>query len=510
MTSTARAQLDDQTSLNDRTLGWLRFIWDKATTADDWTDEGEPHPWWDRYGTPPMCAFPRFDLAEMAYALPIMMESTPAWREAYLRIADELLWRFNSFWGGIDWNTLVGPDPNVDRYSPEWLCCAPESLRGRYPLPGWTGNGIEPWGLQPDPIGADGNLFYRGWLNLTLGIRRYLSGEETEHRPFEVTGYRNRRFEWTHSRVAHLLSHQFAERPQGPHCENTKIWPVCLTAAGLGLYLYDQLLGTDLHAPFPRWVEFAREHYMGLKPNGDLDWFAFYYDPIAEQVGTLHEPFNAMVLLTMLHPQERAWGTQLYELCMRAIGFSDPHLPVVQIARDQRMVITGLVMAREVGDTHTEQRLREIVENEFEPRFFGPENDRFGYWFGYDEPWPRGTLNATIMMADAGAPGAWYRVFNEPLTAVHAQPTVSGVDYPTLGIRRARNDMAARVLEVATTAATPSQRGTPTTFTVDRLPDPSAVSITLDGQDHPHWRVTGADSVSVELDVDVHQLRLWF
>jgi hypothetical protein len=510
MTSTFNTHLSDGALLSDRTLGWLRFIWDKATTADDWSDEGEPLPWWDRYGTPPMCAFPRFDLAETAYALPIMMESTPAWREVYVRIADELLWRFTTFWGGIDWITLVGPDPNVDRYPPEWLCCAPESLRGRYPLPGWTGNGIEPWGLQPDPIGADGNLFYRGWLNLTLGIRRYLSGEQTEHRPFQVTGYQNRQFEWTHSRIAHLLSHQFTDRPQGPHCENTKIWPVCLSAAGLGLYLYDQLLGTDLHAPFPRWARFAREHFMGLKPNGDLDWFAFCYDPIEGKVASLHEPYNAMVLLTMLYPQEREWATQLYELCMRAIGFSDLYKPVVQIARDHRMLITGLVMAREVGDSHTEQRLREIVENECEPRFFGPENDRFGYWFGIDDPWPRGTLNATIMMADAGAPGAWSRVFNEPLTSVHSEPTVSGVDYPTLGIRRARNDMAARVLDVETTAGSPSRRGTPTTFTIDRLPDPGAATMTLDGHDHPFWRVTGPDSIAVDLDVAAHHLRLTF
>jgi len=32
--------------LDDRARGWLRFIWDKATTQDDWSVNGEPHPWW--------------------------------------------------------------------------------------------------------------------------------------------------------------------------------------------------------------------------------------------------------------------------------------------------------------------------------------------------------------------------------------------------------------------------------------------------------------------------------
>src|ERR1700730_14429331 len=45
MTVTHTMQADTSTAtegLNDRSLGWLRFLWDKATTEDDWTDQGEP------------------------------------------------------------------------------------------------------------------------------------------------------------------------------------------------------------------------------------------------------------------------------------------------------------------------------------------------------------------------------------------------------------------------------------------------------------------------------------
>jgi hypothetical protein len=183
---------------------------------------------------------------------------------------------------------------------------------------------------------------------------------------------------------------------------------------------------------------------------------------------------------------------------------------VVQIGKDPRMVVTALMMARELGDSHTEKRLREIVENNFQPQFFGAENDRFGYWFGLDEPWPRGQLNAMLMMAESGEPGAWWRVFNQPLTGVHAEPTLRGVDYPHLGVRRARNDMHRRVLEVTTSAATPSRRGTPTTVTLDQLPDPANISVSLDGRDHPHWRRTGQNHVQLDLDVDDHQLLIRF
>ena len=68
----------DVTELNARARGWLRHLWDKATTPDDWSSSGEPHEWWDRDSSAPMCAFPRFDLGESAYALPLMCEVTPA------------------------------------------------------------------------------------------------------------------------------------------------------------------------------------------------------------------------------------------------------------------------------------------------------------------------------------------------------------------------------------------------------------------------------------------------
>ena len=33
------------TALNARARGWLRHLWDKATTPDDWSSSGTPHEW---------------------------------------------------------------------------------------------------------------------------------------------------------------------------------------------------------------------------------------------------------------------------------------------------------------------------------------------------------------------------------------------------------------------------------------------------------------------------------
>jgi hypothetical protein len=499
--------------LSDRALGWLRYIWEKATTPDDWSDRGEPHPWWDRYCQPPICSYPRFDLQYMAYVLPVMIEATPAWREVYLRIADELVRRYTSFWGAVDWITLIGPDPGVDRYPPEFFSLIPEKLRGRYAPPGWTGNGIEPWGLQPDPVGADGNLFYRGWLGLLLGMRRYVSGKADEDEPFDVTGYRNRQFTWTHARIARLISAQMAARPQGPHCENTKIWPLCVTAAGLGLKLYDALLATTLHAPFPRWVEYCRKHYMEVDRDNNLVWFALYYDPIEQRAETFPHKVTARSALIVLHylfPQDRAFAEQLYTLSMRSLGWSDPRRPVVQLGGDSLHLASALFMARELGDSTTEGRLREIAETKYEPHYFGAENDRFAFGLGIDSEWPRGQVNSILMLSECSAVGAWWRVFNEPKLKIHNEPTVCDVDYPNLGIRRAQNDMDQGVLEIETIAATASRRGTATQFAVKGLPDPSNVRIAVDDQKFIRWHVSATDTIQIETDVDEHHIRIAF
>ena len=246
---------------NERTRGWLRFLWQKATTPDDWSYEGEePHPWWDQYTSAPLLSYPRFDLSNSSYAVLLMADQTPAWREVYTRIMDELATRHTTFWAAIDWNTFIGPSPDRQNYPPGLTNQWPERVRGNYDAPGWTANGVEPWGLDPDPIGATGNLFFRGWLNLVLSIYKYVSGDDKWERPWLVAGYENEHFEWTQPRIMDYLRRQYTDQPEGPHCENTKIWPFCNSAAGLGIYLSDRLGGRPSHGVFENWVEFCRDN----------------------------------------------------------------------------------------------------------------------------------------------------------------------------------------------------------------------------------------------------------
>ena len=498
--------------LSPRICGWLRYIYEKATTPDDWSSGGEPHPWWDRASTAPMCAFPRFDLAETAYILPLLADKTPAWREVYARIADELVGRHTTFWAAIDWLTLIGHAPRPDEYPPEWLAWLPPHLQGRYDPPGWTANGVEPWGLQPDPIGADGNLFFRGFFNLLLSIYRYVAGDEKWEAPFRVAGYRERTFEWTHRRIAEFMHLQWKDSPQGPHCENTKIWPFCLSAAGLGLRLFDQTTGSAFHGVFDEWVEFAKKHYLKVDRRGRIVSFPLYYDPLREVMCAFPDEatgLGAIAITPYVLPQNREFGEFLYRESVRMLGWGDPARLLHPIAPDPRFLAIGLFVAHELGDLTTERRIREYMEGRYEPRWFGDEGTRFGWWFGTGEPYPRGQLSALMMLGEAGEAGAWTRVFRgDGQRRRFAEPTVEGVDYPNVGLNQAWNDPKDGALHVATFAATPSRRKTPTSFRVTKLANAASVAVYRDGAVYPRWQPVGADTIEIETEVGEQRFRV--
>ena len=499
--------------LKPEVRGWVRHLWRKAMTPDDWSRNGKPHPWWDDKSLAPMLSFARFDLSESSYGLLLLGRKTPAWREVYAKILDELIRRHTTYWAAIDWLTMLGPDPNRANYPKKYRPLIPKDLWGKYDVPGWTANGIEPWGLQPDPIGSTGNLFFRGFFNLMLAIHRAVSGEPTWDKPFEVTGLDDRAFPWTHRGIAEYLSNQWAATPHGPHCENTKSWPFCLSAAGLGLQLTDLTLGTATHWVYDRWVEDAfKKKYMGFDQRGRLKWVALYYDPLLDRV---HGDRRVIGLFPSIHvvPQNRALGELLYRNAVASVGWDKPWLPVLQPGSDPRPLTLGFLMAREYGDHTTARRLGRKLAKQENARFFdstgGGDADEYGYFFRYGEPYPRGQESALYMLKDLlDGEGEWFRAFNEPDTEKFSAPTVTGVDYPKMGFSVAWNDSTRGVLQLESYAATTSARGEATRFTVCKLPDANGVKVLCDGRTHAGCRVTASDSIEIETEIGEHQFEI--
>jgi len=513
-------------SHNERSRGWLRFIWQKATTPDNWDYSGEverpwginiprgeidwtvhgdrPHPWWDQYSAPPMLSYPRFDLSDSSYPILLMADQTPAWREVYTRVMDELATRHTSYWAAVDWNTFIGPSPdrgNYDAFSAPGFQAWPERVKGNYDAPGWTANGVEPWGLQPDPIGADGNLFFRGWLNLVLSIYKYVSGDDKWERPWEIAGYENEHFQWTQPKIVEHLHSQYTARPEGPHCENTKVWPICNSAAGLGMYLSDQLGMSNSHGVFENWVEFTKDNYMGINAQNQIEWMTLYYDPLAEFKVNYPGAGIGTGVAFYLMPQSPELATQIYDAIANANGWRDP---AQQIAPNAQ----GLVMAKALGDSAVAERLSAAAEQQSEPRWFGEDMDKFGWWFNNGEPWPRGQGCAQQMISEIGE-GNWIDAFKVKHLDKYSSPTLEGVDYPNLGVDTAWNDKESGILHVGTYVGNRSASGRSTGWQITNLPNAADAVVICDGTTIGDIQVIDANTIRVPTDIGEHKYQIY-
>ena len=495
--------------LNNRAQGWLNFLYQKATTPDDWSEDGSPNEWWDQISTAPMCAFPRFDLQESTYAIGLMADRTPAWREIYSEILDEIAERSITYWAAVDWLTQFGHDPDRKNYPEVWRgTLIPEEFWGEYDAPGWTANGVAPWGFHADPIGADGNLFFKGWLNLTQSMHTYVSGYDKWSSPFSVAGAYNSRFEWTQHQLAEHLHQQWAKTPMGPHCENTKAWPFCLSAAGLGLMMYDKIFDNNFHSSYSNWLSFTKDKYYGFNKNGSLEWVTMYFDEINDH----HHrtvPTHGLAVSFYAKPQDPQFAELLYRGAINFLGWDNPSIPITnEFMPDPRMFALGLTMSKEFDDQITHERLRKYAEENFEPQFFGINDSQFGFWFNLGEKWPRGQLSALAMCAEVCEPEAWESLFNKPNLAKFYSPSIEGVDFPSVSIEKAFHNDRKGKLHFSISDGDKTKTNEKTNIEVFNLPDANEITVLCDGMKFNEYKILDNSRISINTQVRKHSFEI--
>ena len=495
--------------LNNRAQGWLNFLYQKATTPDDWSEDGTPNEWWDQISTAPMCAFPRFDLQESTYAIGLMADRTPAWREIYSEILDEIAERSITYWAAVDWLTQFGHDPDRKNYPEIWRgTLIPEEFWGEYDAPGWTANGVAPWGFHADPIGADGNLFFKGWLNLTQSMHTYVSGYDKWSSPFSVAGAYNSRFEWTQHQLADHLHQQWAKTPMGPHCENTKAWPFCLSAAGLGLMMYDKIFDNNFHSSYSNWLSFTKDKYYGFNKNGSLEWVTMYFDEINDH----HHrtvPTHGLAVSFYAKPQDPQFAELLYRGAINFLGWDNPSIPITnEFMPDPRMFALGLTMSKEFDDQITHERLRKYAEENFEPQFFGINDSQFGFWFNLGEKWPRGQLSALAMCAEVCEPEAWESLFNKPNLTKFYSPSIEGVDFPSVSIEKAFHDDRKGKLHFSISDGDKTKTNKKTNIEVFNLPDANEITVLCDGMKFNEYKILDNSRISINTQVRKHSFEI--
>jgi hypothetical protein len=206
-------------------------------------------------------------------------------------------------------------------------------------------------------------------------------------------------------------------------------------------------------------------------------------------------------------PQNRPLAEMMYQTAVSTLGWSDPSVRVRR-PPDMRFVTMGVVLAQELGDTVTAARLRERVEVWSEPRFFGSDDDEFGFWFKLGEEYPRGQMSAFLILGELVEQGSWWRLFNQPNLAKFQEPVVVGVDYPKIGLSRAFNGDDG-VLHVTTYTATASHCGDKTAFRVENVPSSAQVQVRRDGAPYNLWKRVTSGVIEIETDIDTHDFQVF-
>lgn len=485
--------------LSEEAIGWLAYMNRKVEFGGVWSKDSRPHESWDNLTGPPVGTQHRYDLTYATFALALMADATPAWREAYSKILGFMADRMLEYWSFWDWVENKGQDPNVGNY-PEFFYkhLIPPGYAGRYPTPGWAANGLPPHEYDPDPVRGAGvaNMMYKGYLNLNVSIYEYVSGDDKYDQIFKVIYDDSLQFEYDHKRVTETIAKQWLANPFGISCEIRKIFAWCNNLGGLSMRLYDHLHGTSWFWTYNHWKNYMKEHYIGGPSDGPIEWLSLYYDPDIDYnlKAPEHQFSHNWVAVSWLgYPHDPEVFTRLYEGAKRQFLIRKPDgsaymalLPGTDIEFNYATAV-GLSLSRELGDEETYAALRQWVDAHYQPTY-DPSRGEFYLLFGLNEAYPRGQLNDWIMPGYVSpGPRSWWRVFNQPNLRKFQEPTLINVDFPTVRVRQAYYDPDLRALNIALHTVDASALGKETTFRVSNLLRGAQYRVLMDGKEYSGW-----------------------
>lgn len=237
-----------------------------------------------------------------------------------------------------------------------------------------------------------------------------------------------------------------------------------------------------------------------------------YYDPLIDYNNTLPAVFSWIMWGFYLLPNDRAMATRFYETVKRDYLVEKPdgtaYITFAPGATEDHpyMTVRALSLAQDLGDTETARKIRSHAEANYEPTW-DRDTGEFYYGFGLNEPYPRGQYNANLMVAEVGGPGAWSRIYTEPNLEKFDQPTVYGVDFPSMGLSQAYYDQEKKTLVLRTYTADPAAQGRPTSFRVKNLERPSTCRVLMDGQAWDNWSVQDGE-IEVSTEIDAHAFQI--
>jgi len=209
------------------------------------------------------------------------------------------------------------------------------------------------YGMGDDPI-SEGNVMYKGHLNLMYGLYQLMTGNEEF----------SREFTWLTSRIIdEMRRHHIEGKHEGADCEPGRYFAQCNSISLLSLKIYDKLYGTNYSEVEASWtINFIKQKMTDKKDGFYLKMYNTKHQFCNPQLSGYTNAWT----MTFLRVYEQKYNEDLYSVWKE--NFTQELGPFAYVKEDLEAGasplahLTGLLAAKEFEDISLFRKLRNSID----------------------------------------------------------------------------------------------------------------------------------------------------
>ena len=285
-----------------------------------------------------------------------------AYFEPWKGIPDRFI-RYSLAWSSYALANVALIDPSQRKLAAHGIDFAIQKIKQKRVWHDWQEDGFGNGDVQKatlDDAVAHGNIMFKGHLNMMYALFQLVSGDN--------------RYEEENTKLTKNIVDELEKNPYaGIVCEPDNWFPQCNSNGYVSLALYDRIHGTSYSDKYvKKWVEFMEKHLVDPK-TGTL---YLSYHPSLKTAKQFVSAYTTAWTLALVHGLDPAFAEKHYP------QFKETFLRVSKDGKkafvretddteekDSLAMCQALLLAKEMGDHETFDRIMNTLEEDAEPKF---------------------------------------------------------------------------------------------------------------------------------------------
>lgn len=262
----------------------------------------------------------------------------------------QLLWRYGIAFSAYAMPSIAMIDDNYADRAKLTLDHMIDKMKSKKVWGDWT-----EYGMGDDPI-SEGNIMYKGHLNLMYGLFQLMTGSEKY----------SREFTWlTDKIVTEMRKHHTEGKHEGADCEPGRYFAQCNSISLMSLKIYDKLYGTTYADIEAQWtIDFIKEKMT----DEDFGFYLKMYQSNMRFCNPMLSGYTNAWTMAFLRTFEPEYNESLYPIWKE--HFTKEIGPFAYVKEDPEAgasplaTMTGMMAAKEFGDKTLWKKLRNAIDKE--------------------------------------------------------------------------------------------------------------------------------------------------